>query len=425
MRKLEVGDSVSMIRRVVVTGMGVISPVGLTVTEVWQNLVAGKSGVGLITLFDTTTFEVKIAAEVKGFDPTTYVDRKEARHMDRFTQFALAASFQAAECAKLKVDSANEDMTGVLLGSGIGGIFTIYNQVKVLVEKGPDKVNPFTAPMMIADAASGQVSIRLGAKGPNLCATSACSSSSDAIGEAFEIIRRGDAMVMVAGGAEAPVNPFGIAGFYAARALSMSNAEPEKACRPFDAKRDGFIMGEGAAALVLEELEYAKARGATILAEMVGYGATSDAYHVTQPLEDGHGAAKAMEKALKKAGLTPGDVDYINAHGTSTPLNDKCETIAIKAVFGDRARTVPISSTKSMTGHLLGAAGALEAMVSVLTIMNGVVPPTINLVNPDPDCDLDYVPNQARQAKVNVAMSNTFGFGGHNSVLVFRKYTEE
>jgi len=414
-----------MSRRVVVTGIGVISPVGLTVTEVWQNLVAGKSGVGPITLFDTATFEVKIAAEVKGFDPTMYVDRKEARHMDRFTQFALAASFQAAENAKLKVDSANEDMTGVLLGSGIGGIFTIYNQVKILVEKGPDKVNPFTAPMMIADAASGQVSIRLGAKGPNLCATSACSSSSDAIGEAFEIIRRGDAMVMVAGGAEAPVNPFGIAGFYAARALSMSNAEPEKACRPFDAKRDGFIMGEGATALVLEELEYAKARGANILAEMVGYGATSDAYHVTQPLEDGHGAAKAMEKALKKAGLTPGDVDYINAHGTSTPLNDKCETIAIKAVFGDRARTVPISSTKSMTGHLLGAAGALEAMVSVLTIMNGIIPPTINLVNPDPDCDLDYVPNQARQVKVNVAMSNTFGFGGHNSVLVFRKYTGE
>jgi len=412
-----------MSRRVVVTGLGVISPLGLNVADTWKNAISGKSGVGPITHFDASGYEVRIAAEVKGFDPGVYLDRKEARHMDRFSQFALAATLQAMRESGLKVDETNQDDVGVLFGSGVGGILTIYNQVRMLVEKGHDRVSPFTVPMMIADAASGQISIRLGVRGPNLCATSACSSSSDAIGEAYEIVKRGDAVAMITGGSEAPINPFGIAGFHAARALSTSNAEPEKASRPFDAKRDGFVMGEGAAVLVLEELEHALARGARIIAEIVGYGATSDAYHITQPMEDGDGAGRAMMKALKKAGLRPSDVNYINAHGTSTPLNDKCETIAIKKVFGEYARSIPISSTKSMTGHLLGAAGALEAVFTILAIRDGIVPPTINLVNADPDCDLDYVPNQARQVEVEVAMSNTFGFGGHNSVLVFRRYT--
>lgn len=412
-----------MSHRVVVTGIGVVSPLGLNVVDTWSNAVSGKSGAGPITHFDASGYEVKIAAEVKGFDPGLYMDRKEARHMDRFSQFALAATLQAVQESGLKVDETNQDDIGVLFGSGVGGILTIYNQVKMLVERGHDRVSPFTVPMMIADAASGQISIRLGVRGPNLCATSACSSSSDAIGEAYEIVKRGDAVAMITGGSEAPINPFGIAGFHAARALSTSNDEPEKASRPFDAKRDGFVMGEGAAVLVLEELGYALARGAGIIAEVIGYGATSDAYHITQPLEDGDGAGRAMIKALKKAGIKPSDVNYINAHGTSTPLNDKCETAAVKKVFGEHARLIPISSTKSMTGHLLGAAGALEAVFTVLAIENGVIPPTINLTNPDPDCDLDYVPNQARQAKVDVAMSNTFGFGGHNSVLVFRRYT--
>jgi 3-oxoacyl-[acyl-carrier-protein] synthase II len=412
-----------MSRRVVVTGLGVISPLGLNVVDTWKNAIAGKSGIGPITHFDASGYEVRIAAEVKGFDPGAYMDRKEARHMDRFSQFALAATLQAVQESGLKVDETNQDEIGVLFGSGVGGILTIYNQVRMLVERGHDRVSPFTVPMMIADAASGQISIRLGVRGPNLCATSACSSSSDAIGEAYEIVKRGDAVAMITGGSEAPINPFGIAGFHAARALSTSNSEPEKASRPFDAKRDGFVMGEGAAVLVLEELQHALARGARPIAEIVGYGATSDAYHITQPMEDGDGAGRAMMKALKKAGLQPSDVDYINAHGTSTPLNDKCETIAIKKVFGEYARSIPISSTKSMTGHLLGAAGALEAVFTILAIRDGIVPPTINLVNADPDCDLDYVPNEARQVRVEVAMSNTFGFGGHNSVLVFRRYT--
>lgn len=414
-----------MNHRVVVTGIGVVSPLGLNVAETWNNAIAGKSGVGPITHFDASSYEVRIAAEVKGFDPGLYMDRKEARHMDRFSQFALAATIQAVSESGLKVDETNQDDVGVLFGSGVGGILTIYNQVKTLVEKGHDRVSPFTVPMMIADAASGQISIRLGVRGPNLCATSACSSSSDAIGEAYEIIKRGDALVMITGGSEAPINPFGIAGFHAARALSTNNADPEKASRPFDAKRDGFVMGEGAAVLVLENLEHALARGAPIIAEVAGYGATSDAYHITQPLENGDGAGRAMIKALKKAGVKPSDVSYINAHGTSTPLNDKCETIAIKNVFGEHARRIPISSTKSMTGHLLGAAGAIEAVFTILSIKDGIIPPTINLTNPDPDCDLDYVPNQARKARVDVAMSNTFGFGGHNSVLVFKRYTGE
>ncbi len=409
--------------RVVITGMGAISPLGLTVSELWEGLISGKSGVDYITLFDATAFDTRFAAEVKGFEPTNYVDRKEARRMDRFTQFALAATLQAVEQAKLKIDHKNEDEIGVLFGSGIGGLMTMYDQIKVLLEKGPGRVSPFTAPMMISDAAPGQISIILGAKGPNFTSTSACSSSSDAIGEAHEIIKRGDAKIMITGGAEAAINPFAIAAFNAARALSTRNDEPKAASRPFDAERDGFVIGEGAAALVLEHLASALERGVPILGEIVGYGATSDAYHITQPDENGEGAARAMARALKKANLKPSDIDYINAHGTSTPLNDKTETLAIKTVFGEYAYRIPISSTKSMIGHLLGAAGAIEAIACLLTVQHGIISPTINLTHPDPECDLDYVPNRARQVEVKTAMSNSFGFGGHNSVLIFQKYT--
>ncbi len=412
-----------MERRVVITGMGAISPLGLTVSELWEGLIAGKSGVDYITLFDATSFDTKFAAEVKGFEPTKYVDRKEARRMDRFTQFALAATLQAVEQAKLKIDHKNEDEVGVLIGSGIGGLITMYDQIKILLEKGPHRVSPFTAPMMISDAAPGQISIILGAKGPNFTSTSACSSGSDAIGEAYEIIKRGDAKIMITGGAEAAINPLAIAAFNAARALSTRNEEPKAASRPFDAERDGFVIGEGAAIIILEELSSALDRGVPILGEIIGYGATSDAYHITQPDEKGEGAAKAMARALKKANLKPSDIDYINAHGTSTPLNDKTETLAIKTVFGEHAYRIPISSTKSMIGHLLGAAGAIEALICLLVIQHGIIPPTINLTHPDPECDLDYVPNKARPAEVKTAMSNSFGFGGHNSVLIFRKYT--
>lgn len=410
--------------RVVITGIGVISPLGLTVSELWGGLTSGKSGVDYITLFDATPLDTKFAAEVKGFEPTNYVDRKEARRMDRFTQFALAATLQAIDQAKLKIDHKNEDNVGVLFGSGIGGLITMYEQIKVLLERGPGRVSPFTAPMMISDAAPGQISIMVGAKGPNFTATSACSSGSDAIGEAFEIIKRGDAKIMIAGGGEAVINPFAIAAFNAARALSTRNDEPKVASRPFDAERDGFVMGEGAAVLILEELTSALERGAPILGEIIGYGATSDAYHITQPDENGEGAARAMRRALNKANLKPSDIDYINAHGTSTLLNDRTETLAIKTVFGEHAYRIPVSSTKSMLGHLLGAAGAIEGVVCLLTIQHGIIPPTINLTHPDPECDLDYVPNTARRAEVNTAMSNSFGFGGHNSVLIFRRYTE-
>jgi 3-oxoacyl-[acyl-carrier-protein] synthase II len=389
----------------------------------WQALISGKSGVDYITLFDPEPFDTKFAAEVKGFDPLDYIERKEARRMDRFVQFAMAASFQAVEQAELKIGDI-EDEVGVLIGSGIGGLGTLSEQVKVLMERGPRRISPFLVPMMVADMASGEVSIALSAKGPNFCATSSCASSSDAIGEACEIIRRGDALAMVAGGSEAAVTPIGLAGFNAARALSTRNDEPQKASRPFDVQRDGFVMGEGAAVLVLERLEMAVERGASILAEVVGYGASGDAYHITQPAGGGEGGARAMRRALGKAGLEPGEIDYINAHGTSTPINDKNETLAIKSVFGPYAYSIPISSTKSMIGHPLGAAGAIEAVICVLAIRDGVIPPTINLAHPDPECDLDYVPNSARQAKVRAAMSNTFGFGGHNSVLILREYVE-
>lgn len=344
--------------------------------------------------------------------------------MDRFTQMAVVASMQAVEQAGLQIDPSNQDSIGVLIGSGIGGLMTLSEQVNVMIERGPDKVSPFMVPMMITDMASGQVSIMLGARGPNFCPTSACSSGSDAIGTAYEIIKRGDALAMLAGGAEAIISPIGIAGFNANRAISTRNDEPQLASRPFDSERSGFVIGEGAAVLVLEELSYARKRGAPILAEVMGYGASSDAFHITQPAEDGDGAVRAMKMAIRKSGLAPADIDYINAHGTSTPLNDRIETVAIKTVFGDRAYKIPISSTKSMTGHLVGAAGALESAICIMAIQHGIIPPTINLINPDPDCDLDYVPNVARKAKVSTALSNSFGFGGHNSVLVFREFHE-
>jgi len=411
--------------RVVVTGMGMISPLGLDVPSTWQGLGSGKSGVDYITQFDPEPLETKIAAEVKNFDPAQYMDRKDLRRMERFVHFAVAASLQAVEQARLNIDATNAEGIGVVIGVGLGGLNTLLSQYQVFIERGADRVSPFLIPMMIADMASGQVAILLGAKGPNFCTTSSCASSSDAIGEAFEIVRRGDAQAMITGGSEAVINPLTVAGFNAARALSIRNHEPQKASRPFDAERDGFIMGEGAATLILESLPFATKRGALILAEVVGYGAAGDAYHITQPADGGEGGARSMRIALKEAGLEPGEIDYINAHGTSTPLNDKNETMAIKTVFGKGAYRIPISSTKSMVGHLLGAAGAMEAAISVLTIQNGVIPPTINLTSPDPDCDLDYVPNTARQAVVNTALSNVFGFGGHNSTLIIRRYGEK
>lgn len=409
-----------MNNRVVVTGMGMVTPLGLDVSSTWQKLINGESGVDYITQYDPAITETKIAAEVKGFDPTQYLDRKESRHMDRFVQFAAVAALQAVKQAGIKDIPSQE--AGVIIGVGLGGLNTLLNQYDVLREKGADRVSPFLIPMMIPDMAAGQVSIMLGAKGPNFCTASACASGSDAIGEAYEIIKRGETTVMVAGGAESVITPIAVAGFNSARALSTRNNEPKKASRPFDAERDGFIIGEGAAVLVLESLEHAERRGATILAELVGYGATSDAFHVTQPANGGEGGARAMKAALKEAGMKPGEINYINAHGTSTPLNDKNETMAIKSVFEKEAYNVPISSTKSMTGHLLGAAGSLEAAVCILAIQNGIIPPTVNLTTPDPECDLDYVPNTARRATVSTALSNVFGFGGHNSTLIFRRY---
>ena len=410
--------------KVVVTGMGVLCPLGLDATTTWEGLIAGKSGIDYITLFDSEAFETKFAGEVKGFEPTDYISRKDARRMDRFAQLAVAASLQAMEQAGIKINSSNQDKIGVLVGSGIGGLTTLFEQSGVLIEKGPDRVSPFLAPMMMGDAASAQVSMALGAKGPNFCTTSACSSGSDAIGIAYEIIKHGDAKVMIAGGSEAIINPIGITAFNAMKAISTRNNEPQLASRPFNAERDGFVISEGAGILILESLSFAQKRGAKILAEMIAYGASADAYHITAPIETGEGAAKAMQRALDKAGLKADEIDYINAHGTSTPLNDKMETKAIKTVFGDNAYNIPISSTKSMMGHLVGGAGAVEAAICIMVIQNGLIPPTINLTHPDPECDLDYVPNVARRAKVTTALSNSFGFGGHNSVLVFREYSE-
>jgi 3-oxoacyl-[acyl-carrier-protein] synthase II len=408
--------------RVVVTGIGMVSPLGLDVPSTWQGLVSGQSGVGYITRFDPEPLETKFAAEVKNFEPTKYLDPKEARRMERFVHFAVAASLEAQESARLKINATNAEDIGVIIGTGFGGLNILLEQYDVLRERGPSRVSPFLTPMMIADMAPGQVSIILGAKGPNFCTTSSCASGSDAIGVSYEFIRQGDAQAIIAGGTEGSLSTLTVAAFNAARAISTRNHEPEKASRPFDAERDGFILAEGAASLILESLSFALKRGAPILAEIVGYGATADAYHITQPAEGAEGGARAMRMALKKAGLEPAQIDYINAHGTSTPLNDRNETIAVKSVFGDDAYRIPISSTKSMLGHLLGAAGAIEAAISVLTIEHGIIPPTINLTSPDPECDLDYVPNVARQAKVDAVLSNSFGFGGHNSALVFRRY---
>lgn len=412
-------------KRVVITGIGCFSPLGNDIETTWNNLIAGKSGIGEITLFDASAYETRIAAEVKDFNPNDHIDRKAARRMDRFSQMSVAASMQAVERSGIKINADNEDQIGIIMGSGIGGLTTLYEQTKVLVEQGPSRVSPFLVPMMISDMAAAQVSITLGIKGVNLCTTSACSSSSDAIGVAYELIRRGDAQAAIAGGSEAIINPIGISSFSALKALSTRNDAPEKASRPFDNDRDGFIIGEGACALILETLEHAQKRNAAILAEIVAYGASGDAFHITAPAENGDGAIRAMKQALAKAGLEPKDIDYINAHGTSTHANDRVETMAIKAVFGDRAYQTPISSTKSMTGHLIGASGAIEASICAMVIQNGIIPPTINQEHKDPECDLDYVPNEARRKEVTTTLSNSFGFGGHNSVLILQKYRGE
>jgi 3-oxoacyl-[acyl-carrier-protein] synthase II len=409
-------------RRVVVTGLGAVSPVGLDVSSMWEALISGQSGVDYISSFDTTAFETKFAAEVKGFDASTYVGRKQARHMDKFTQFAVVASLQAVEAAGLHVHAENAEDIGVIVGNSVCGLLSVCEQYKVLNESGPRRVSPTLAPTMTGDAAAVQVSLILATKGVNYAPSSACSSGSDAIGQACEVIRQGNAKAMVAGGTEAPIAPLVLAAFSNIRALSTKNGNPRTACRPFDAERDGFVFGEGAGMIVLEDATYALERGAPILAEVIGYSNTSDSFHLTKPSPDGEGAARAVEHALKRAGLSPSEIDYINAHGTATILNDRAETAVIKRVFGDRAKQIPISATKSMIGHLLGAAGSTEAIITILAMNHGVVPPTINLTHPDPECDLDYVPNEARQVKIRAAMSNSFGFGGHNSVLVFRHY---
>ncbi len=410
--------------RVVITGIGTVNPLGLDMASTWKGLINGRSGIDHITLFDASDHATKIGGEVKDFVPTDYINRKDIRRMDRFAQLAVAASRQAVEHSRIRRNSPNYEDTGIIIGSGVGGLTTLYEQTKVLLESGPARLSAFTGPMMIADMAAAQVSIALGLKGPNFCTTSACSSGSDAIGPAFQLIRHGNARVMLAGGSEAIVNPLGFATFNALKALSTRNDEPQRASRPFDTQRDGFIISEGAAILILENLEDALRRGADILAELISYGASADAYHVTQPIASGEGAAKAMQVAISDAGLRATHIDYINAHGTSTQLNDKTETRAIKTVFGEYAYKVPVSSTKSMLGHLIGGAGAIEAAICIYTIRSGIIPPTINLENPDPDCDLDYVPNAARRAKVTTALSNAFGFGGHNSVLIIRRYDE-
>ena len=405
--------------RVFITGIGVVSPLGLDAETTWSGLVSGRSGIDLITAFDTEGFDTSFAAEVKGFDAEDYLDRKDARRMDRFAQLAAVAAQQACKDAHLNRESMDPYRVGVIIGSGIGGIITLSQQFEVLSQRGPKKVTPFLIPMMLADMASAQVSMVTGSMGANYCLVSSCSSGADALGQGWEMVRRGQEDVVLAGGSEAPVYPIAVAGFNALRALSRNNENPQQASRPFDANRDGFVMAEGSAVLVLESQESAERRGVAPLAELRGYGATSDAHHLTEPSPTGESAANAVTLALKNAGVEPSQVDYINAHGTSTPLNDRQETKAIKLALGDAAYRVPISSTKSMTGHLLGAGGALEAAICVMAMRNGTIPPTINLHEPDPECDLNYTPNEPVSQKISVAMSNSFGFGGHNSVLVF------
>jgi 3-oxoacyl-[acyl-carrier-protein] synthase II len=411
-------------RRVVVTGLGVISPVGNDTATTWRAILGGVSGADYITQFDATGFPVRFACEVKGFDPLHYMDRKEARRTDIYTQFALAASVQAMRDAGLEQGGYDPDNTGVIIGSGIGGLKIFEQQHDEFRERGPSKISPFFIPMFISDMAAGIVSMRFNAKGPNYATVSACSTSAHAIGDAFRTIQYGDADIMITGGSEAAITPMAIGGFANMQALSERNESPKSASRPFDKERDGFVMGEGAGVVVLEELEHARRRGARIYAEIVGYGATGDAYHITQPAPEGEGAQRSMRRALRDAGLRPEDVQYINAHGTSTPYNDLNETLAIKAVFGDHARRLYVSSTKSSTGHTLGAAGGIEFVFSVLAVHEGIVPPTINYTTPDPECDLNYVPNVPVRCDVEVALSNSFGFGGHNVTLAVRRFRE-
>ena len=408
--------------RIVVTGIGVVSPIGLTADATWASLVAGNSGVGRISAFDAEGFETTIAAEIPEFDPTNYMDRKEARRADRFSQFALAAAREALGQAGLLREEPLGDRVSSLIASGVGGIITLSEQYDVLREKGPKRISPFLVPMMLVDMAGGNVSITYGARGPSFATVSACASGADAIGMGMDLIRKDVIDVAICGGSEAPICPIAVAGFNSAGALSRNNEVPEAASRPFDAQRDGFIIGEGGAVLIIERLEHALARGATPIVELSGYGVTSDASHITQPAPFGEGGARAMRQAIAGAGLKPEDVDYINAHGTSTPINDKAETDAVKSVWGEDAHKVAISSSKSMTGHLLGAAGAIESAICVMAIERGAIPPTINLMNPDPECDLDYVPHNARLTKVDVAMTNSLGFGGHNTSLLFQRF---
>lgn len=411
-------------KRVVVTGLGAITPVGNNLKQYWESLLNGRSGVGSITLFDASKHACQIAAEVKGFDPYDHVDKKEAKRMDRFAQFAIAASKQAIADAQFVIDDLNADRVGVLIGTGVGGLKVMEDQNEVLLTKGPRRVSPFTIPMMIANMAAGLTAIHTGAKGPNSCTVTACAAGSHAIGDAFRLVQRGYATAMLCGGSEAAITPLSFAGFCSAKALSTRNDDPDTASRPFDRDRDGFVMGEGSGILFLEELGHAKARGAKIYGEIVGYGMTCDAYHMTSPVPDGQGATKAMELAIADANLTSAEIDYINAHGTSTPANDSTETKAIKKALGEaRAKEIVVSSTKSMTGHLLGGSGGIEAVATVMAIAHDRVPPTINLRNQDPECDLDYVPHQSRAVTVNAALSNSFGFGGHNVTLAFKKYS--
>jgi 3-oxoacyl-[acyl-carrier-protein] synthase II len=409
--------------RVVVTGLGAITPIGNTLEEYWQGLATAKNGIAPVTLFDAAKFECRFGGEVKNFDPHAYLERKEAKRMDRFSQFGVCASIQALKHSKLEITNLNAAQIGVLIGSGIGGLKVLEDQQEILLTRGPDRCSPFMIPMMIGNMAAGLTAIHTGAQGPNSCTVTACAAGSNAIGDAFRIIQRGYAQAMICGGTEAAVTPLSFAGFTACRALSRRNDDPTHASRPFDRDRDGFVMGEGAGILILENLDHAIARGATIYAEIVGYGATCDAYHITSPSPDGEGAMRAMSLALKDGDVTPEQVDYINAHGTSTSANDSTETKAIKQVFGEHAYKLAVSSTKSMTGHLLGGSGGIEAVATVMAMVNDCAPPTINLENPDAECDLDYVPHQARPMKINVATSNSFGFGGHNVTLVFKKYS--
>ena len=409
-------------RRVVVTGIGLVIPTGIGVETAWKNVCEGKTGIGPLTRFDANGFETKIAGEVRNFNPELYIDKKEIKKMDLFIQYAIAATKEALDDARLAITPENSEEIGVIVGTGLGGLPSIEKYHKVLLEKGPSRITPFFIPMLIANLASGQIAILFGPKGPNTCVVTACATGAHSIGDAFRAIVYGDAEAMVAGGTEANITPLTISGFNAMKALSTRNDEPQKACRPFEKNRDGFVIAEGAGILVLEELQFALKRNAKIYAELVGYGYTGDAYHITAPSPDGDGAVRCMKMAIKDAGLKPDDVDYINAHGTSTPLNDLTETLAIKKVFGDHAKKVPVSATKSMTGHLLGAAGSTEAIFTILSIRDGIMPPTLNYEEPDPQCDLDYVPNVARRKPLKVAMSNAFGFGGTNAALVFKKF---